>query len=102
MNPSLLFVRQDDGTVDLYQWSPDGAGTYQWRAVTDNKLVSVAENGTSTLTYTFRLTWNPANTTADLKSFSINGVNGTFNGNNVSVYLPYGTDLKGLIPTYHF
>ena len=100
VNPSLLFVRQDDGTVDLYQWSPDGAGTYQWRAVTDNKLVSVAENGTSTLTYTFRLTWNPANTTADLKSFSINGVNGTFNGNNVSVYLPYGTDLKGLVPTF--
>ena len=100
VNPSLLFVRQDDGTVDLYQWSPDRAGTYQWRAVTDNKLVSVAENGTSTLTYTFRLTWNPANTTADLKSFSINGVNGTFNGNNVSVYLPYGTDLKGLVPTF--
>ena len=97
-NPGLLFVRQDDGTVDLYRWVNNKGG--EWTPVTDNKLVSVAENGTSTLTYTFRLTWNPANTTADLKSFSINGVNGTFNGNNVSVYLPYGTDLKGLVPTF--
>ena len=97
-NPGLLFVRQDDGTVDLYRWVNNDGG--KWTPVTDNKLVSVAENGTSTLTYTFRLTWNPANTTADLKSFSINGVNGTFNGNNVSVYLPYGTDLKGLVPTF--
>ena len=97
-NPGLLFVRQSDGTVDLYRWVNNDNG--KWTPVTDNQLVSVAENGTSTLTYTFRLTWNPANTTADLKSFSINGVNGTFNGNNVSVYLPYGTDLKGLVPTF--
>ena len=99
-NRQLLFVRQDDGSVSLYYYNHYASGGSKWVPLADNQLVSVAENGTSTLTYTFRLTWNPANTTADLKSFSINGVNGTFNGNNVSVYLPYGTDLKGLVPTF--
>ena len=100
-NRKLLFVRDDTiaGKVNMYVWDP-GINDGDWAAVTDNKLITVAEDGTSTMEYTFRLTWNPANTEAELKSFSIGNSKGVFNGNNISVILPYGTDLKGLIPTF--
>ncbi len=100
-NRKLLFVRDDTiaGKVNMYVWDP-GINDGDWVAVTDNKLITVAEDGTSTMEYTFRLTWNPANTEAELKSFSIGNSKGVFNGNNISVILPYGTDLKGLIPTF--
>ena len=99
-NRQLLFVRQDDGSVSLYYYNHYASGGSKWVPVTGNKLITVAEDGTSTMEYTFRLTWNPANTEAELKSFSIGNSKGVFNGNNISVILPYGTDLKGLIPTF--
>ena len=100
-NRKLLFVRDDTiaGKVNMYVWDP-GINDGDWVPVTGNKLITVAEDGTSTMEYTFRLTWNPANTEAELKSFSIGNSKGVFNGNNISVILPYGTDLKGLIPTF--
>ena len=97
-NPKLLFVRQDDGNVALYRYVNNNGG--EWAPLTDNQLITVAEDGKSTMTYTFRLKWNPANTEAELKSFSIGNSTGVFNGNNISVVLPYGTDVKGLIPTF--
>ena len=96
-NRKVLFERKNDGTVQLYVYN---FSQKTWTEVKDNKLVTVAEDGTSTMEYTFRLTWNPANTEAELKSFSIGNSKGVFNGNNISVILPYGTDLKGLIPTF--
>ena len=99
-NRQLLFVRQDDGSVSLYYYDHYASHGPKWVPVTGNKLITVAEDGTSTMEYTFRLTWNPANTEAELKSFSIGNSKGVFNGNNISVILPYGTDLKGLIPTF--
>ena len=97
-NPKLLFVRQDDGNVALYRYVNNNGG--EWAPLTDNQLITVAEDGKSTMTYTFRLKWNPANTEAELKTFSIGNSTGVFNGNNISVILPYGTDVKGLIPTF--
>ena len=96
-NQKILFVREDDGSVSLYlfDWNDNN-----WKDTNNDKLITVAEDGTSTMEYTFRLTWNPANTEAELKSFSIGNSKGVFNGNNISVILPYGTDLKGLIPTF--
>ena len=97
-NPKLLFVRNDDGSVALYQWVNDRGG--RWSPVSDNSLTTVAEDGKSTMKYTFRLKWEDPNTEAVLKSFSIGNATGSINGDKVSVILPYGTDLKGLIPTF--
>ena len=97
-NPKLLFVRNDDGSVALYQWVNAGDG--RWSPVPDNSLTTVAEDGKSTMKYTFRLKWEDPNTEAVLKSFSIGNATGSINGDKVSVILPYGTDLKGLIPTF--
>ena len=97
-NPKLLFVRNDDGSVKLYQWANSKNG--EWIPVSDNSLTTVAEDGKSTMKYTFRLKWEDPNTEAVLKSFSIGNATGSINGDKVSVILPYGTDLKGLIPTF--
>ena len=106
-NQKLLFVRGAGNSVNVYvyngsQWVPaeyriPGVST----AVSNkNTLCVVAENGTSKLAYTFKLQYNEANTEAVMSSFSIGNSRGTFNGNNISVVVPYGTDLNGLVPTF--
>lgn len=61
----------------------------------------VAENGTSTKTYKLdKLTWAEPNTDPLITAFSIDGYTGSINGENITVTLPYGTDLKGLVPTF--
>ena len=106
-NQKLLFVRGAGNSINVYVF--DGA---EWvpaeyripEASTDvsdaNTLCVVAENGTSKLAYTFKLQYNEANTEAVMSSFSIGNSRGTFNGNNISVVVPYGTDLNGLVPTF--
>ena len=106
-NQKLLFVRGAGNSVNVYvyngsQWVP---AEYRIPGVsTDvsnkNTLCVVAENGTSKLAYTFKLQYNEANTEAVMSSFSIGNSRGTFNGNNISVVVPYGTDLNGLVPTF--
>ena len=106
-NQKLLFVRGAGNSVNVYvfdgtEWVPaeyriPGVST----AVSNkNTLCVVAENGTSKLAYTFKLQYNEANTEAVMSSFSIGNSRGTFNGNNISVVVPYGTDLNGLVPTF--
>ena len=95
-NSKLLFVRAATGNgVNVYYYN----GT-SYVALPNNTMTVVAENGTSTKNYTFKLTYSPANTEADLKSFSIGNSTGRFDGNNVYVTVPYGSDLMGLIPTF--
>ena len=94
-NNKLLFVRENDGTVSLYTyWNG------KWRDTVDNTLTVVAEDGTSTMDYVFDLNWNPANTEAAITSFELAGATGRIEGEDIYVTVPYGTDLKGLIPTF--
>ncbi len=66
----------------------------------DNLLSVYAENGTSHIDYNFKLTYNQANTEAELESFSIGTSTGRISGNDVYITVPYGSDLMGLIPTF--
>ena len=54
----------------------------------------------SHIDYNFKLTYNQANTEAELESFSIGASTGRISGNDVYITVPYGSDLMGLIPTF--
>ena len=95
-NVMLKFKRNTDKTVDVY-YSNDGENF--GAKLTNNQITVVAENG-STKTYTFKLTWAEPNTDPLITAFSIDGYTGSINGENITVTLPYGTDLKGLVPTF--
>ena len=95
-NVMLMFKRNTDKTVDVY-YSNDGENF--GAKLTNNQITVVAENG-STKTYTFKLTWAEPNTDPLITAFSIDGYTGSINGENITVTLPYGTDLKGLVPTF--
>ena len=106
-NNKLLFVRNTDGTVSVNAWTyyaqANVAGDrngWKWRPLVNNTLTVVAEDGTSTLDYVFDLNWNPANTEAAITSFELAGATGRIEGEDIYVTVPYGTDLKGLIPTF--
>ena len=106
-NQKVLFVQAAGNNVDLYLYNSTSGkwekANYQMSGsalTTANTLCVVAEDGTSKLAYTFKLQYNAANTEAVMSSFSIGNSRGTFNGNNISVVVPYGTDLNGLVPTF--
>ena len=106
-NQKVLFVQAAGNNVDLYLYNSASGdwekANYQMSGsalTTANTLCVVAEDGTSKLAYTFKLKYNAANTEAVMSSFSIGNSRGTFNGNNISVVVPYGTDLNGLVPTF--
>ena len=98
-NQKLLFVQGSGNNVDVYtfngtKWDKAVYKTYK------NTLSVVAEDEKSELCYTFKLTYNQPNTEAEMKSFSIGNSKGVIDGKNITVVVPYGTDLMGLIPTF--
>ena len=97
-NISLLFKRNDNHTVDVYINSNNSAPSYV--ALPNNQITVVAEDGSSVKTYTFKLTWADPNTEATIDSFKIGNSTGSISGKNITVTVPYGTDLKGLVPTF--
>ncbi|MBL9019692.1 MAG: Ig-like domain-containing protein [Myxococcales bacterium] len=64
---------------------------------TPKSYTVTAENG-STKTYTVTVTI-AANSAKDIVQFRILGVDGTINGTNISVVLPFGSTLTNLTPT---
>ena len=97
-NLKVLFVREAGHKVSVHI-SNSGKGD-AFNAVAA-KIEVVAENGTSTKTYKLdKLTWAEPNTDPLITAFSIDGYTGSINGENITVTLPYGTDLKGLVPTF--
>ena len=97
-NLKVLFVREAGHKVSVCI-SNSGAGyAFTTKA---SKIEVVAENGTSLVTYKLdKLTWAEPNTDPLITAFSIDGYTGAINGENITVTLPYGTDLKGLVPTF--
>ena len=98
-NQKLLFVQGSGNNVDVYtfngtKWDKAVYKTYK------NTLSVVAEDEKSELCYTFKLTYNQPNTEAEMKSFSIGNSKGVIDGKNITVVVPYGTDLMGLIPIF--
>ena len=65
----------------------------------ENRLT--AKGGTySTTTYTFKLKWAPASDETSISNFKLGNYSGVVNGHNISVDVPYGTDVTGLIATF--
>ncbi|WP_042169601.1 cadherin-like beta sandwich domain-containing protein [Paenibacillus gorillae] len=84
-------------------------GVTQTSGVTTNNFTApvlykvTAENGTTTKTYTVTVTV-AASTEKELMSFSFAGltpaVTGTISGNNITLTVPYGTDVSTLVSTF--
>ena len=99
-NVELAFVRGDDHKVQVWFNATPGANK-AFAPVKNNSITVVAENGESTITYNFdKVKWAEPNTDPLITAFSIDGYTGAINGENITVTLPYGTDLKGLVPTF--
>ena len=103
-NVQFAFKRNPDHSVTVYfnATNPDSnGGKGYFVPVKGNEITVVAENGTSTATYNFnKVKWDEPNTDPLITAFSIDGYTGAINGENITVTLPYGTDLKGLVPTF--
>ncbi len=101
-NRKLSFKRNADHTVDVYELSASAS------QMTNNEFTVNAEDCLvggigathSTHKYTFDLKWADPNTEAKITSFSVTGRTGAISGQNVTVAVPYLTDVKGLIPTF--
>ena len=99
-NVELAFVRGDDHKVQVLFNATRGA-TKAFVPVENNSITVVAEDNKSTVTYNFnKVKWAEPNTDPLITAFSIDGYTGAINGENITVTLPYGTDLKGLVPTF--
>ena len=107
-NQKLLFVRNNDAnkTVSVYAW--DGKNDPKqidslWVMAEDR--LNTTEDETSVNEYRLALTWQTPCTEAEIESFSINGRTGRIteikeDTYQISLNLPYGTDLKGLVADF--
>ncbi len=106
-NQKLLFVRNNDAnkTVSVYAYNGRIAEPiYALYVMAENRL-NTSENKASVTEYKLALTWQTPCTEAEIESFSINGRTGRIteikeDTYQISLNLPYGTDLKGLVADF--
>lgn len=96
-NMKFGFVRNADGTVAVYAW--DGASATPIDGTTQ-KLNVYAENGNLSNSYAFGLKFAAPRTEASITSFRLANTNAVISDRNITVTVPYGTKLNGLIPTF--
>ena len=102
-NREFLFVRNNDAkhTVDVYF-----ASDTEIADLDKDQVVVKAENrldnqtNYSKTTYTFQLTWKEASNEAEIKTFSIGNYTGVIDGRNITLNVPYGTDLTNMVATF--
>jgi hypothetical protein len=102
-NLKFAFVQDTDHKVKVYSY--DGSNFNSL----NNKITVEAEDRLTTgdksaKTYTFELTYADPCGDADITSFKLANSNGVISGSgekrSINVTVPYGTDLKGLVPTF--
>ena len=102
-NRKFLFVRNTDGTVNVYfatdKKSADLVGD-KVKVEAENRLTPTTAGTYSSTTYTFKLKWAPASDETSISNFKLGNYSGVVNGHNISVDVPYGTDVTGLIATF--
>ena len=102
-NRKFLFVRNTDGTVNVYfatdEKSADLVGD-KVKVEAENRLTPTTAGTYSSTTYTFKLKWAPASDETSISNFKLGNYSGVVNGHNISVDVPYGTDVTGLIATF--
>ena len=104
-NRKLLFKRNADGTVTVYVYAGESIDANNHSinnlVVKGENRLTPSTNGTySTTTYTFKLKWAPASDETSISNFKLGNYSGVVNGHNISVDVPYGTDVTGLIATF--
>ena len=102
-NRKFLFVRNTDRTVNVYfatdKKSADLVGD-KVKVEAENRLTPTTAGTYSSTTYTFKLKWAPASDETSISNFKLGNYSGVVNGHNISVDVPYGTDVTGLIATF--
>ena len=107
-NHKFIFVRNEDAahTVSVYAWN--GNNIDEISANIKGKGLSVlaedrltAADKVSFSKYNFELTWAEPCRDADIESFKLGNYTGSIDGNrNITVTVPYGTDVTGMIATF--
>ena len=102
-NRKFLFVRNTDRTVNVYfatdEEFADLVGD-KVKVEAENRLTPTTAGTYSSTTYTFKLKWAPASDETSISNFKLGNYSGVVNGHNISVDVPYGTDVTGLIATF--
>ena len=88
--------------VDVYQvdGNQGGAGYSLITDITvtaENRLTSGTPSSTK---YTFELTYADPCADADITSFKLGNYTGSIDGRNITVTVPYGTDVKGMVANF--
>ena len=107
-NLRFVFVRDTNNKVKVYRYLSTTGGLEGAGEITSVTVKAEDRLTTGDVTeheYKFDLTYADANTEADITSFKIGNYNGTVDNTDsedrtIRVVMPYGTDLKGLIPTF--
>ena len=63
----------------------------------ENRLTSGTPSSTK---YTFELTYADPCADADITSFKLGNYTGSIDGRNITVTVPYGTDVKGMVANF--
>ena len=99
-NAKIAFVRAADNKVVVNVWD----GTDPATADADSpvsSLIVTAEDSNAKTTWDFNnMKHANANTGAEITSFRVANVNGSISGRTITVNVPFGTDLMGLVPTF--
>ena len=97
-NAKLVFVRGANNTVTVYVY---GAAVDDTNTLTSLDVYAESDlTGTAANSYKFELKYANANTGADMTSFKLGNTSGSINGTTINVTVPFGTELKALIPTF--
>ena len=115
-NRKFLFVQGANNTVTVYRvnesndagviGSSAGANVGLGAGVGEGKIEVRAENRLdgepdySKTTYTFKLTYADPSNEAEIKTFSIGNYTGVIDGRNITLNVPYGTDLTNMVATF--
>ena len=99
-NAKIAFVRTADNKVVVNIWD----GTEGATADVDSPVAELtvkAEDQKGTGVWSFNnMKHANANTGAEITSFRVANVNGSISGRTITVNVPFGTDLMGLVPTF--
>ena len=111
-NRKFLFVQGANNTVTVYRVDETnaagviGSNSGSMTGVGEGKIEVRAENRLdnktdySKTTYTFKLTYADPSNEAEIKTFSIGNYTGVIDGRNITLNVPYGTDLTNMVATF--
>lgn len=92
-------MRSTDNKVVVHVTTTE-SGNASTSTTSDSLVVDPEETAAQSNTYTFDLKYADANTEAAITSFKLGNFNGSINGRNITVNLPFGANLYGQVATF--